>query len=121
MVVCKLEPVDTEARPDCSASESGTSSSVPSGEVPLFSCEKQRGLLSQFTWVGMGWALSRQTKKVRPAESVCKNDPVAGSPTTTLLRLHLPLSFKIWETSLENIRQSRQDPRSEYLTGKLNR
>ena len=50
-----------------------------------------------------------------------KNDPAAGSPTATLLRLHLPLSFKIWETSLENIRQSRQDPRSEYLTGKLNR
>ena len=29
-----------------------------------------------------------------------KNDPSAGSPTETLLRLHLPLNDKIYTTSL---------------------
>ena len=68
-----------------------------------------------------GWLGARAQLLRTEAAPHCKNDPVAGSPTTTLLRLHLPLSFKIWETSLENIRQSRQNSRSEYLTGKLNR
>ena len=32
--------------------------------------------------------------------SIHKNDPSAGSPTETLLRLHLPLNDKIYTTSL---------------------
>ena len=30
---------------------------------------------------------------------VCGNDPSAGSPTETLLRLHLPLNANVWITS----------------------
>ena len=29
----------------------------------------------------------------------CVNDPSAGSPTETLLRLHLPLNDKVWTSS----------------------
>ena len=29
----------------------------------------------------------------------CGNDPSAGSPTETLLRLHLPLNHEVWATS----------------------
>ena len=29
----------------------------------------------------------------------CDNDPSAGSPTETLLRLHLPLNDKVWTSS----------------------
>ena len=29
----------------------------------------------------------------------CGNDPSAGSPTETLLRLHLPLNDKVWTSS----------------------
>ena len=33
----------------------------------------------------------------------CDNDPSAGSPTETLLRLHLPLSDKVRRDSLDQI------------------
>jgi hypothetical protein len=33
----------------------------------------------------------------------CGNDPSAGSPTETLLRLHLPLNVEVWTTSLANL------------------
>ena len=47
------------------------------------------------------------------------NDPSAGSPTEALLRLVLPLSDKVCETSRsEAIAGS---PQSELLTGSLNR
>ena len=47
------------------------------------------------------------------------NDPSAGSPTEALLRLVLPLSDKVCETSRsEAIAGS---PQSELLTGPLNR
>jgi hypothetical protein len=34
----------------------------------------------------------------------CGNDPSAGSPTETLLRLHLPLNGEVKESSHESIR-----------------
>ena len=33
----------------------------------------------------------------------CDNDPSAGSPTETLLRLHLPLNDKVWTSSHSHI------------------
>ena len=33
----------------------------------------------------------------------CDNDPSAGSPTETLLRLHLPLDDKVWRSSRSQI------------------
>ena len=53
------------------------------------------------------------------AKSLNKNDPSAGSPTETLLRLILPLSDKVYETSrIQNIAVCTQ---SESFTGSLNR
>ena len=46
------------------------------------------------------------------------NDPSAGSPTEALLRLVLPLSDKVCETSRSEANGSLQ---SELLTGPLNR
>ena len=56
MVVCKLEPVDTEARPECSASESGTSSSVPVRRGPSVFLRKAEGptITIHVGWYGMG-------------------------------------------------------------------
>ena len=44
----------------------------------------------------------------------CGNDPSAGSPTETLLRLHLPLNVEVWTTSLANlpIKVESRDPRA---------
>ena len=39
-------------------------------------------------------------KRLLPFLNINKNDPSAGSPTETLLRLHLPLNGKIYTTSL---------------------
>ena len=39
-------------------------------------------------------------KRLSPFLNINKNDPSAGSPTETLLRLHLPLNGKIYTTSL---------------------
>ena len=39
-------------------------------------------------------------KRLSPFLKINKNDPSAGSPTETLLRLHLPLNDKIYTTSL---------------------
>ena len=39
-------------------------------------------------------------KRLSPFLNINKNDPSAGSPTETLLRLHLPLNDKIYTTSL---------------------
>ena len=47
------------------------------------------------------------------------NDPSAGSPTETLLRLILPLSDKVYETS--HIRTIAGRTQSESFTGSLNR
>ena len=47
------------------------------------------------------------------------NDPSAGSPTETLLRLILPLSDKVYETS--RIRTIAGQTQSESFTGSLNR
>ena len=49
----------------------------------------------------------------------CVNDPSAGSPTETLLRLLLPLSDKVYETS--RIKTITGLTQSESFTGSLNR
>ena len=50
------------------------------------------------------------------------NDPSAGSPTETLLRLLLPLDDKVWVTSRRSARGEPQTLRqSENLTGPSNR
>ena len=40
-----------------------------------------------------------------PAELISANDPSAGSPTETLLRLLLPLSDKVHETFQHNVQK----------------
>ena len=44
----------------------------------------------------------------------CGNDPSAGSPTETLLRLHLPLNHEVWATSLASLpmKVSSRNPRT---------
>jgi hypothetical protein len=50
------------------------------------------------------------------------NDPSAGSPTETLLRLLLPLNDKVWATSQDIAAGGpAASPRSEDLTGPFNR
>ena len=49
----------------------------------------------------------------------CVNDPSAGSPTETLLRLILPLNDKVYETS--RFRAIAGQMQSESFTGSLNR
>ena len=44
--------------------------------------------------------IQNHTKRLSPFLNTIKNDPSAGSPTETLLRLHLPLNDKIYTTSL---------------------
>ena len=46
---------------------------------------------------GAGRALLSQFFSLRCEQS--GNDPSAGSPTETLLRLHLPLNHEVWITS----------------------
>ena len=48
------------------------------------------------------------------------NDPSAGSPTETLLRLLLPLSDKVHSTFRSNV-QELNTAQSEVFTGSLNR
>ena len=43
------------------------------------------------------------------AKAHTNNDPSAGSPTETLLRLHLPLNGKIYTTSLNNNQSVKTD------------
>ena len=49
------------------------------------------------------------------------NDPSAGSPTETLLRLLLPLSDKVQVTFQQSNGEPTQRRRSELFTGSLNR
>ena len=49
------------------------------------------------------------------------NDPSAGSPTETLLRLHLPLSDKVYTSSRQSNSNERNCMRSRGFTGPLNR
>ena len=44
------------------------------------------------------------------------NDPSAGSPTETLLRLLLPLNAQVWESSQTQPRRESQEVQSQYLT-----
>ena len=48
----------------------------------------------------------------------CGNDPSAGSPTETLLRLHLPLNDKVQTSSRD---ESENSPQSRGFTGPFNR
>ena len=48
----------------------------------------------------------------------CGNDPSAGSPTETLLRLHLPLNDKVQTSSRD---ESENTPQSRGFTGPFNR
>ncbi|KAK4258329.1 hypothetical protein QN277_007810 [Acacia crassicarpa] len=52
----------------------------------------------------------------------CDNDPSAGSPTETLLRLLLPLNDKVQWTSRDVAgSEPPTSPRSEHFTGPFNR
>ena len=54
--------------------------------------------------------------------SIHKNDPSAGSPTETLLRLHLPLNGKIYTTSLLiHLLLGKRIKKSKVFTGPFNR
>lgn len=70
---------------------------------------------------------SAATGKLDNACAVCfgqghDNDPSAGSPTETLLRLLLPLNDKVQWTSRDvGGGEPPQSPRSEHFTGPFNR
>lgn len=49
------------------------------------------------------------------------NDPSAGSPTETLLRLHLPLDGKVYSTSHRAPPVKAASQQSEDFTGPSNR
>ncbi|XLU74592.1 hypothetical protein S245_033645 [Arachis hypogaea] len=68
--------------------------------------------------LGCLWTRSR----VNPGLCGIDNDPSAGSPTETLLRLLLPLNDKVQWTS-HNVAGSEPptSPRSEHFTGPFNR
>jgi hypothetical protein len=59
-------------------------------------------------------------KKRTPINFELKNDPTAGSPTVTLLRLLLPLNDQVWPTSLMS-NHCWKDTKSEGLTKPFNR
>ena len=54
------------------------------------------------------WINSQQTHIYKNSQKKywkkCGNDPSAGSPTETLLRLHLPLDDKVWRALLCDLR-----------------
>ena len=50
-----------------------------------------------------------------------KNDPSAGSPTDTVLRLLHPLDDKAHDTSSQNATQGQQDCESMQFAGSSNR
>lgn len=57
-----------------------------------------------------------------PCLAIFDNDPSAGSPTETLLRLLLPLNDKVQRTSRDVAgRKPPTSPRSEHFTGPFNR
>ncbi|KAK0594395.1 hypothetical protein LWI29_003301 [Acer saccharum] len=59
---------------------------------------------------------------VVPRERGFDNDPSAGSPTETLLRLLLPLNDKVQWTSRDVAgSEPPASPRSEHFTGPFNR
>ena len=49
------------------------------------------------------------------------NDPSAGSPTETLLRLLLPLNAQVWESSRTTMEGNPPKIQSKYLTKTFNR
>ena len=49
------------------------------------------------------------------------NDPSAGSPTETLLRLLLPLNAQVWESFRTLWRREPPERQSKYLTKTFNR
>ena len=67
-----------------------------------------------FVWFPGRGERRRPTLSPKDPREVFSNDPAAGSPTATLLRLHLPLSFKIWATSPAKLtlRLAAQGPRT---------
>ncbi|KAI4294862.1 hypothetical protein L6164_037925 [Bauhinia variegata] len=66
---------------------------------------------------------SSREANLRPTHDVCfDNDPSAGSPTETLLRLLLPLNDKVQWTSRDVAgSEPPTSPRSEHFTGPFNR
>ncbi|KAK9085637.1 hypothetical protein Sjap_026048 [Stephania japonica] len=60
--------------------------------------------------------------RVRRRSEAIDNDPSAGSPTETLLRLLLPLNDKVQWTSRDVVGgEPPASPRSEHFTGPFNR
>ena len=59
--------------------------------------------------------------RIQAPKTIDANDPSAGSPTETLLRLLLPLSKKVHWTFRTANSVNRESRRSELFTGLLNR
>ena len=57
-------------------------------------CNNASNLLAKMCKV-RGSYLTRATKVAQAGRLGCGNDPSAGSPTETLLRLHLPLNDEV--------------------------
>ena len=76
--------------------------------------------LSEKLVIGASSALDSKIKD--GVQTFCANDPSAGSPTETLLRLLLPLNNKVW-TASRGIAAGEPAalPQSGGLTGSFNR
>lgn len=87
------------SRPDCRGRDGGGRERRPPRRPRV--CERVRG---SFCFAGFD------------------NDPSAGSPTETLLRLLLPLNDKVQWTSRDVVgSEPPRSPRSEHFTGSFNR
>ena len=65
----------------------------------------------------------RMTERVGDNTTITDNDPSAGSPTETLLRLLLPLNDQVRSSSRHDVheREERKRHQSEDLTKPFNR
>ena len=76
--------------------------------------------LSEKLVIGASSALDSKIKD--GVQTFCANDPSAGSPTETLLRLLLPLNDKVWTASRGIAAgEPAASPQSGGLTGSFNR
>ena len=58
-------------------------------------------------YVFYAYSIKLSNRFIKVGKNGCVNDPSAGSPTETLLRLLLPLSDKVYLTSRTSLEDSR--------------
>ncbi len=97
-----------------------TDSGEAAGHTGLHSSSVER-VLAALKCLRTQDATQTQPPTLRERLNSRGNDPSAGSPTETLLRLHLPLDGKVYSTSREPPPVKAACPRSEDFTGPSNR